>query len=177
MTNTTKNQLSIQLEKAIEVLKHVRHFYVCDNSCTDEASVKRLVDDMRPITEFCENFLREVPNLKEFDDLLEPSAKEYFEDLENWVVESRDPNITRMMPNRDPLISKKSLRDYSDTDLRKIFFVWDAARFLNPYNLYRRVRENGNEYYQFVLENDLNSWGERKRFLQDAKVFKRFTFA
>lgn len=176
MTNTTKNKLSIQLEKAIEVLKNVRQFYIC-NDCTGEAAIENLVGDMCPVTDFCESFLREVPNLKEFGYLLDPSTKEYFEDLECWVEESRDPNISRPFPDRDLLISAKSLNEYSDTDLSKIFLIWDAARFLNPYNLYRRVEENGVEYYQFVFTSEFNSWRERNRFLQDAKVFKRFTFA
>ena len=184
MTNTTKNQLTIQLEKAVEALKNAKQAYSCNDGMFDEIAYNAIETDMKPITDFCENFLREVPRLKEFGELLDESAKEYFEQLEEWLSHRNDLDARPPYPNKKLLLSAKPLNNYNNKDLAKLFLIWSAAKLLHPLFLYKHTverygPEKGDfyEYYEFVHTPDFNSWEERKTFLNRVKVFKRFTFA
>lgn len=177
MTNTTKNQLTIQLEEAIDALRNAKQVYSCNDGMFDEDMNEEIEKDMKPITGFCENFLREVPNLKEFGELLDESAKKYFEQLEEWLEGRNNSNAKPTYPNMKLLLSAKPLNDYSNKNLAKLFLIWSAAKLLHPLFLYKYTKEGTYEYYEFVKTPDFDSWSERKVFLDRVKVFKRFTFA
>lgn len=178
---TTKNQLFIQLLSAICALEAVRVFYISNvGGWKEEPPMEK---ELAPLTEFCKNFLREVPNLKEFEDLLDKTSLEYFEDLEVYMKYAEDPNVSMGLPDPEKLVSAKNLNEYSAVNLHKLFFIWMCAKMINPYYLYkehieRYSKEIGDfsEVFEFEYSVNMDAYEERKRFLKYAKVFKRFTF-